>query len=560
MKKNIFLGIFILLLGILDAQTPAFQWAKSIGTAPYEKNHGMALDAAGNIYTSGVFNGTSDFDPTSGTYNLTSNGNQLFISKIDAYGNFIWAKKIETSNVEHAITVDSAGYVYMTGSFNGTVDFDPGDAVFNLTANAFEDIFFLKLDPSGNFVWAKHIEGKHRELKLFIGTDKSGNIYTTGRFNEKVDFDPGPGKFEITPISTNDIYFLKLDALGNFIWAKNIGATSWDEATQSMVVDADGNLFTVGSFWNIINFNPGTGPVILTPNSWDFYILKLDSSGKFVWVKQFGGQYYEFGNAITLDLTGNIYISGSQIIDGPCDYCSRGTDILFAKLDLNGNFIWIKRIPSLTSRTGIIRINTNALTADANGNIYATGYFGGSVYFQTDISKRFDFKSAGLDIFILKLDTLGNLLWAKAMGGVSDDFGKSISLDASGNVYLSGEFGNKADLDPDSGVCNVTSTGSTGVFVYKYGFAPAPKINVNAKPIISIYPNPGKNIFSVSISNYTNCKRLEVYNNLGEIIYSQTEVNAVNRIDLTVQSNGLYFIRAFDNLNKITSAKIIKTD
>src|SRR5690606_23904636 len=140
--------------------------------------------------------GTVDFDPGVGVYNLTSLGyDDIFIQKLDSNGDFLWAKRMGStgSNIGHSIAVDTAGNVYTTGTFGGTVDFDPGVGTFNLTSAGGVDIFIQKLDSNGDFLWAKRMGGIGREQGSSITIDALGNVYTTGSFEEEVDFDPGVG-------------------------------------------------------------------------------------------------------------------------------------------------------------------------------------------------------------------------------------------------------------------------------------------------------------------------------------------------------------------------------
>src|SRR5580765_3037218 len=159
MKRIVFILLFTLVATILQAQNLNFKWAKQMGgTGAYAVGGSIAVDAAGNVYTTGYFGGTADFDPGPGTYNLTSDGTySMFISKLDSDGNFIWARQMGgNSSLDYAvglsITLDAAGNIYSTGAFEGTVDFDPRPGVFTLSAigtNHTRASFVLKLDADG---------------------------------------------------------------------------------------------------------------------------------------------------------------------------------------------------------------------------------------------------------------------------------------------------------------------------------------------------------------------------------------------------------------------------
>ena len=134
-------------------------WAKRMGAANGETADCITNDVSGNIYSTGTFGGLVDFDPGPGVYNLMGTDGQVFISKLDAGGNFIWAKQIGGTGEGKSIFVDINGNIYATGLFSLTGDFDPGPAYYNLTSNGWADIFISKLDVNGNFVWAKSMEG-----------------------------------------------------------------------------------------------------------------------------------------------------------------------------------------------------------------------------------------------------------------------------------------------------------------------------------------------------------------------------------------------------------------
>ncbi len=243
MKKQI-LMLLVGICGIVNAQNVSLNWAKSIGSSNSDKGYSIAVDASGNVYTAGIFKGTVDFDPGSGTTNLTSAGNDdAFISKLDASGNFIWAKSFGGTGVDlaNSIFIDAIGNLYVTGAFQGTVDFDPGSSTNNLTSIGSPDAFIIKLSGSGNFIWAKQFGGTIRATGNSIKVDATGSVYTTGFFEGTVDFDPGSGTTNFTSINIGDAFISKLDGSGNFIWAKQLGGTSGTQPS-SIFVDATGNV------------------------------------------------------------------------------------------------------------------------------------------------------------------------------------------------------------------------------------------------------------------------------------------------------------------------------
>jgi hypothetical protein len=249
-----------------QAWAQSYAWAQRMGGTGTDIGYGIAVDASGNVYTTGYFQGTVDFNPGAGTFNLTSAGlEDIFVSKLDALGNFVWAQRMggTGTDIGYGIAVDASGNVYTTGYFQGTADFDPGAGTANLTSAGDTDIFVSKLDILGNFLWAQRIGGIGTDQGLRIAVDASGNIYTTGFFVGTVDFNPGVGTFTLTSVGGYDIFVSKLDASGNHAWTQGMGGTSFDIGL-SISADASGKVYTIGRFQGTADFDPGAGTTNLT--------------------------------------------------------------------------------------------------------------------------------------------------------------------------------------------------------------------------------------------------------------------------------------------------------
>ncbi|MFZ9452434.1 MAG: SBBP repeat-containing protein, partial [Bacteroidia bacterium] len=227
-----------------------FRWAKSMGSNNVDVSRFVAVDGSGNVYTTGYFQNTADFDPGLGTSFLSSQGgNDIYISKLDANGNFVWARRIGGWGDDYglALTLDNSGNVFVTGSFQGTnVDFDPGPGFFPLTApngggGPTSDAFVLKLDGSGVFQWARRLGGNADDQSFGITLDNQGNVLTTGYFQWTADFDPGAGTNNLTSAGSDDIFVSKLNGLGNFVWARRIGGTNQDRG-YALATDASTNI------------------------------------------------------------------------------------------------------------------------------------------------------------------------------------------------------------------------------------------------------------------------------------------------------------------------------
>ena len=461
--------------------TATFAWtpttpqvsASAFGGTSTENGNALAVDAAGNMYTTGYFQNTADFDPGIGISNLTSaslNGNDVFVSKLDSSGNFVWAKRLGGTSTDtgNAIAVDASGNVYTTGYFKGIADFDPGIGTSDLTAVGNQDVFVSKLDSSGNFVWAKSFGAGSDDDATGVAVDASGNVYTTGTFRSTVDFDPGAGISNLTAVQP-DVFVSKLDSSGNFVWAKSFGGTSTDNG-NAIAIDASGNVYTTGYFYVTADFDPGAGIENLTSTGLqDVFVSKLDSSGNFVWAKRLGGTNTDTGNAVAVDAAGHVYTAGYFHETADFDpgagienlTSAGGMDGFVSKLDSSGSFVWAKSFGGTSTEFG------RAVAVDAAGNVYTTGPFNVTADFDPGAGTS-NLTSAGVaDGFVSKLDSSGDFVWAKRLGGTNVQMPKAVAIDTAGNVYTAGDFQGTTDFDPGAGTSNLTSAGLYDVYVSK---------------------------------------------------------------------------------------------
>lgn len=479
-KKNLKKGYFLLVLTTvlscanLKAQNPTFLWAGAVGGSSYDAGTDIATDASGNVYTIGYFQGPAvDFDPgPAGNFFVGNGGYDIFILKLNANGIFQWVKTIGSlqNDVGVSIALDQNGNILATGHFFGPTDFDPGAGVATLTSNGARDIFVLKLDPNGNFLWAKSMGGAGDDFGNAIATDDNGNVYTTGEFNGTADFDPGAGTFNLTSNGNVDVFIQKLDANGTFQWATNMGGVNPDRGF-GITTDATGNVYTTGLFVGTVDFDPGAGALNLTSTQLDAFIQKLDANGNLVWAKSMGGSSWDVGQSISIDASGNVLTTGYFSTTADFDpgagvaniTSSGGRDIFIQKLDVDGNFIWVKKMGGTSDDFGY------AIDTDALGNVYSTGEFSLTADFNPGTA-TLNLTSAGFsDIYYQKLDENGNFIWAVKIGANSIDLGQSITVDAAGDILATGYFDSTVDFNPGTGVANLIAVGGDSeVFIQKF--------------------------------------------------------------------------------------------
>lgn len=455
------------------AQNADLKWVKQIGGPSADEVQAITVDAAGNVYTTGFFTETVDFDPGPGVTNLTAfEDEDAFVCKMDNTGKFLWAKSFEGTNYQSglSIAVDAQGNVYTGGIFFGRVDFDPGPAVFNITTFGNKDDYISKLDAQGNFLWAKQIGGANNDRLNSITLDNEGNLLVTGYFFGEADFDPGPQVLALNSAGNADIFLLKLNSVtGNFIWVDQIGGPSFD-AAYSVKVNAGGNILICGFFFGSVDFDPGAGDTTLNSvGDDDVFILKLDKDGKYIWVKQMGGSLYDRASSLCFDDSSNILVTG--YFDGTADF-DPGTgvfnitalgkdDAFIVKLDSNGIFNWAKALSGTSLQRPYI------IATDVAGYVYTVGYFDGPTDFDPGPAVYNLTSVANLDVFVHKLSPTGDFVWVKQFGGPAFEAGYALFVDRFKNVYTAGSFDGTVDFDPNGGVYNLTSKGSKDIFIHK---------------------------------------------------------------------------------------------
>ncbi len=485
------IALLILLLinaGFQKLQAQAtFNWAKQANNiSPFGRSvsYSIAVDGFGNSYTAGFFFGTVDFDPSSSnSYNLTaSNANAT------SPGNIMMGK------------VDLIGY---SGN-------DAGDA------------YICKLDPLGNFVWAKRIGGirpsssaRAKEIKI----DANNDLYIVGVFKDTVDFDPSTsGSYNVhstydswNSIYTTNSFILKLDAAGNFQWVKTWGDNSslypntFDSPyINSIALDNAGDIFLTGHFNNFTDMDPSAGasPIDgMSGSLGDLCIIKLQNgTGNFLWAKAcVGPAPINFsgvadGASIAIDKNDNILITGmfGGTIDFDPDTASTSVfylssagpfvsgsqyagDIFILKLNNSGGFVWAKAIATNPQTTDY----GFDITSDGSGNVLIAGYnysqFA-TMFPNTYATSNYDFdpdpsavhnltSNSSMQAYALKLDTNGIFVWVKNLCDLTTiparpffSSGNAICTDKCDNVYITGSFNGTCDFDPGNGTFIMTST------------------------------------------------------------------------------------------------------
>ncbi len=435
-----------------------FQWARTWGSESVDECKALTVDDSGNVYVTGKFSGTVDFDPSEElTDEHTSTGNtDAFLCKYDPSGKLIWARTwggyddatgqfYTAQNVGNGVGYDASGFILVTGLFVGTgVDMDPGEGVDIHDSSGNGDIFVSKFDTDGNFTWSRTWGGHappspappntnwHSDIGYDVAVDGYGNVWITGVFEgENIDFDPGPGvdpqtswQTIYTQVPSLDIFLSKFDSAGNYIWSGVWGQEKDDDIGSGVAVDAVGDVYVSGRFFCGVDFKPGPGSDY-HESSWYGYwhgsafLSKFSNDCEFQWARTWG-----------------------------------------AKSSMDDVTAWDVTI--------------------SDGNAYAVGTFDDTVDFYGDYGTYELTANGATDVFVSKFEPEGYFVDTVTFGGADDDYGYAIAPHTSDNLLITGCFYGATDLDPVGGD-SYTSNGASDIFLN--AFSESHFVPVNNPPV-----------------------------------------------------------------------------
>ncbi len=428
MKKHVSFFLFLFSALLANSQAPDWTWLRFLNSTQSDDFTDVDVDQDGNAYVCGTF-----FGPTvtfaGQTFNSVENSAAILVKR-DPSGGLVWARTIDGAEC-FAVNVDNAGNTYITGyfevdsvDFGNTVLYNP--ALFNTSTLAGTNTasFLVKYDPSGTVLWAKSFDNQlsAKTKGLTVTSDLVGNCYVAGTFliystesgaeltlnGTSLAMYPGSG--------LEDVFLVKYNENGEFQWVKTAGGSSYEEP-KSLAIDATGNVIMAGIFGgNIFEFDANS---VLTQNNspntsrTDFFIAKYTAEG---------------------DL-----ISANQSFSGGSARCEE-------------------------------------IATDSEGNCFITGYFNADTLYYNGIGLvNSDITSSGSitpleynsDIFLFKVNAVGEVLWAKSFGFgeglIANDNARGITTDSDGNCYITGQFRTEINF----GDINLLSNGFDDVFVTK---------------------------------------------------------------------------------------------
>ncbi len=429
----------------LPETAPDFAWAVSAGGKLHDKTRCVAVDAAGNIFLTGEFAGTSQF----GEHTLTSAGElDFFIAKCSPDGKFLWARSAGGSGIDrgYGVATDAAGNCYVTGHFQSTNATFSGVAVPN---SGDYDIFVGKYDPTGKLLWVRTAGGKGYDYGHGITVDAGGNVLVTGAFVGEGAF----GELKITGATGAHVFCACYDSGGKLLWAKTAEGKA-SNSGHGITVDGTGNAYVGG-------YTGGAGMLgglaLTNASGRDIFVAKFTPEGKVAWIAEGHGSTNAMVHEIICDRAGNVWAAGmfkGVLKLGDRTVTSHGdSDLLLTSFDTSGQRLW-------TRTGGGPRVDYGlGVATDGAGNAFLTGEFTETA----EIAGTPITSTGSTDIYIAKFDRAGTLRWLTQAGGDKGDNAYTIVADAQGNLYFSGSFGGTAKF----GTHTITSAGGNDVYLAK---------------------------------------------------------------------------------------------
>jgi hypothetical protein len=277
------------------------RWSKAAGSDHGDGGGDVAVDKNGNVYVTGIIDGSMSF----GGKSLGGNKN-VFLVGYDTNGNHRWSDAFGGSYADTSggVAVDTTGNVYLTGGFKSIINFGGGVLTANTAGSTYDDVFIASFTSTGQHRWSKSFGNSFSDVGSAVKADGSGNVYVTGRFITSVDF--GGGVLSSAG-NSSDIFLASYDTNGNHRWSKGFGSTSGD-SSHGLAVDSSDNIYITGYFEGTVSF--GGLPVSSVATGYDCFIASLDSNGQHIWSKAFAGPSIVGGYGLAVDGSGGVFATG----------------------------------------------------------------------------------------------------------------------------------------------------------------------------------------------------------------------------------------------------------
>lgn len=520
MRQLLFLPLLLLLIGTLPVKAQQWQWAQRAGDAAEDRLLASVVDAQGNLYVAGSFNGTITFGVTT----LVSVGDfDVYVAKITPGGQWLWAVRGGGTGYDDTgrrLSFDPTGNVCLTGRFDGTADF--GATTISSAGNS--DGFVAKVSPGGQWLLALPLGGTAVDFCSGVTADPAGNLYVTGGYQGTFTL----GNFTLANQGGTDLFVAKLSGAGQWEWAQRGGGYE-SEFGADIAVAPSGKVVITGRF----HLSTTLGTTTLTSSFDGGFVARLTPNGQWQWAVRAGS----VAGGLVLDAAGDVYVTGlfygpSAVFGSTTLPCVGGMDAFIAAVSATGQWRWAQRAGGADA--GGRELGTN-VTLDPAGNLYVTGCYNSAnaQFGPTTLG-------AGGGAFMVHMSPTGQWLDAQQAGD-SWAAGTALLPDGAGGLYLTGYF---EGFTISFGNVTLLSAGSADIFVARLSQALAVPPELTPAPF-TLSPNPATG--KVRLSGAP-AGPIYLTDALGRTVHTvflpagQSET----KLDLTGLPPGLYSVRRAD--------------
>ena len=358
----------------------------------------------------------------------------------------------------------STGDAFITGSFSGTIDFDPGQGTDFHKSNGETDIFVTRLNSDGSYGWTRTMGGPGPDCGRGLTVDDIGGLFISGHFANTVDFDSTDGVDQRTSHGVTDIFVAKLYTDGGYGWAQAMGGEGPDSACGVVLADWPENIYLAGHFSETVDFDPGgVGEVHSANGLEDIFVTKLSPVGSHLWTRCVGGEGSDVAEAIADWSAVTVTGSFSRAVDfDPTEEVdmrvSNGAEDVFAlRLDADGDYGWTWTVGGAGTDRG--------LGIAVEPGLSVAGCFSDTVDFDPGDGSDLRASNGMTDAFVARgLSGDGAAADTLTIGGIGPDAAHDICWDWAENAFVVGRYTGSVDVDPSPGTEHHTP-GGEGTFL-----------------------------------------------------------------------------------------------
>lgn len=418
--------------------THHLMWSSQIGTSGTDKAEGIACEFMGNTYTTGSVGNASVMGVSQLLNSYKGGSFDGYVTKTNIYGQELWTTFVGGNGNDFctAIATTEDGHVIVIGYTSSTnLSFGPVTSSYQ---GGNRDAFCSKLTKEGELVWTVYIGGNGDDYTQDLAIDNYGDIYVVGKTSSSVV----PFASQLQPNyggGTFDGFLTKISSNGEVNKFTYLGGSGTDEI-KDLTFDRDGNLCICGSTAGVeilssITTMPYFGGVS------DAFVTCINENFELNWAEYIGGAGADLFNTIALDTAGNVVVGGNTnsgpiaFLDNSGVLAPNNTDAMLMSFSPVGTLLWSQFV------TGSGAESVKDIHVDLFGNIYVGGTTESA---NLTVQDAFQEQLAGgIDMFISKYNTLGEMKWQSYMGGASHDWFGHMASDRFGKVMIAG-FTNSA--------------------------------------------------------------------------------------------------------------------